>query len=169
MRKFILLWLVVFILEHAPWTLMRLCVETLVMRPALVQLTQQDDQYWRALQLEARLVNMGWEIKYQRHLTYAGRALYGATDFSENLISIDEDLHWNDRFAVLAHEGAHTLQPGWLSKEQEELFAESVAALVTRGPLHEHARYMSKYKMSYPFFVFLEWPDVYRAAALLSE
>jgi hypothetical protein len=169
MKRTILALLTVFILAHAPWYLLALGVQTLWMNPGHTQFSTEDDAYWDALRLEARLIDLGWAVNYSHDLNSGGQAAYGLTSQSEHTVWIDQSMHWNARFAVLAHEGGHILQPGWMTREQGEIFAETVSALVSRDGLREHARYLSRYKLDFMLITFMEWRQIYRAAAVLRD
>lgn len=167
MKRLLLLLVFAFVVEHAPWRLMALCAETMAMQPSRSHITQADDQYWDALKLESQLINLGWAVSYDDGM--AAQNLYGLTVSRDHEIHIEKSLHWNQRFAILAHEGGHTLEPGYLDRAQGEVFAESVAALVAHDGLREHARYLARVKLVTVVTLLLEWQRIYRAAALLED
>jgi hypothetical protein len=168
MRKLVLAFLALMILAHAPWRLLAVAAEAEVMSPGLTRMPQTSTHYWDELALEARLVDLSWEVGYQPHLNVDGIAVYGVTIPSHHAIFIEEGLSWDARYAVLAHEGGHTLQPGWLSERQDEVFAEMVAAVVSGG-VREHARYLSSSKVDVIVVLVTEWPAIYSAAAVLEN
>ena len=147
---------------HAPWRLSVLTVETLMMQPGYLRLPTGASDYWRVKDLEDRLTFMGWTISYQPDSPH----YYGVTSFNNRSIVINESLSWNARYMVLAHEGAHALQPPRLTQEQSEIFAESVAALVTGWHIREPARYMASLKGDL-LIVVVYWREIYRAANTL--
>lgn len=174
MKKALLIFLLLTIALHAPWRLLALCAETLVVSPGLTRVSQGDDLYWEALALEARLVDFGWAVSYEKDPRVVVGFMqtvpvYGVTDDHEHTITIDEALHWNARFAVLAHEGGHTFQRSWLNRNQGETFAEAVAMLVSHDGLREHARYLSSYRVEAILTMLVEWRAIYRAAAVLED
>lgn len=169
MKKALLAFLMLGILVHAPWRLMGLIAETMVVSPGATRTSQADDQYWQALDLEARLVSLGWEVSYAPQLSYRGQQAYGLTDPNEHTVQIDETLHWNARFAVLAHEGGHIMARGYLSTVQSEAFAESVAALVSHNGLREHARYLAAFRTDAILTMLVQWRAIYRAADVLED
>lgn len=147
-----------------PWRLMGLFVQVMESQPGYVQITDSDRNFWRAQNLQGQLEAWGWDVSY---VNLRQRGLYGLTSPQAHTIQIDAALHWDDRYAVLAHEAAHTLQPGWLDKNQEEVFAESVAALLDPRPMQEHARYLATRKESFALTSIVEWHYIYAAAAIL--
>lgn len=169
MKRYVLAVLVAFIVAHAPWRLALLTATMLGVTPGLTHVTKDDSHYWQALNLERRLNELGWQVNYVRDLNIHDRVVYGMTFRDDRVIYVEEGLHWTARHAVLAHEGGHALQPGWLTADQGEVFAEAVATLVTRNGYREHARYLSSYKYDYLLVVVLEWRRIYRAAAWLES
>ena len=174
MKKALLLFLFLTIALHAPWRLLALGAETLVVSPGLTRVSHGDDKYWDALALEARLVDLGYQVSYHKDLRAVVGFMqtipvYGLTDGEEHTIQVDEDLHWNARFAVLAHEGGHVFQRSWLNREQEETFAEAVAMLVSHDGIREHARYLSSHRVEAILTMLVEWRAIYRAAAVLED
>lgn len=167
MKRALLTLLVTFLLAHAPWRLMVLAAEVLVVSRGHIHTDPGHDQYWQARDLETRLTSLGWTVTYRRALTVYGTEAYGVTQPSERAITIDADLSWNARLATLAHEGGHVLQPAWLDRNQGEAFAESVAALVAHDGLREHARYLASMRADFVIVVLVEWRAIYRAAYVL--
>jgi len=167
--KIILAILVAFILSHAPWRLAVLGVETFAMTPSHTRVDTGNEKYWDVLRLQYRLGALGWTIEYAPNLQFNEQQAYGLTSFDGHIIVVDSDLSWNGRYSVLLHEGGHILAPYWANRGQAEAFAETVAALAAHDGLREHARYLSLYKEDFVIAVLLNWRDVYRAAALLSE
>lgn len=169
MKKLVLALLLAYIVDRTPWTLLALTAEAMVLRPNLTRVVKGNDQYWQVGQLQGRLKSLGWSVSYKPHLSYNGVEVYGLTDTDERTIIIDGDLEWNTRYAVLAHEGGHTLQPGWHNYEMEECFAEAVATLVAGGGIREHARYLAAHKASLLMLLLFDSARVYHAAAVLQD
>lgn len=170
MRKVILAALLTVVALSAPWRLMMFSVETLMMRPGVLRTTQSNEHYWDAMSLESRVVALGYTVKYLKQPLYPGRAAYGVTLPAVHLIAIDEALSWDDRYSVLAHEAGHVLQPGYLDYDAGEVFAESVATLVTTNHrFREHARYLASLKGAFIVTVAAEWQAIYHAAAVLED
>ena len=149
---------------NAPWRLSVLAIETLVMRPGHLRTPRADenDNYWRARDLESRLTHLGWTVQYEPDSPY----YYGITRFQNRSITINESLSWDGKFAILAHEGAHALQPARLTQEQSEIFAESVAALVVGPRVRESARYLAGLKGDI-LTMGVYWQEIYRVAGIL--
>lgn len=164
MKKLVAILLLAFVLEHAPFRLAALVIETCYMPPSLVRMSHETDRYWDTLNLQLTLERMGWNVTYESNLMDG--AAYGVTFFEPRAIQIETKLMWNDRLAVLAHEGGHTLQPRRLTSEQGEVFAEAVAALVAHDGLREHARYLAQHRASLLTAV-VYWQEIYRAADML--
>lgn len=167
LRAVVLTLLLAFIAEHAPWRLAVLYARTLVTSRGYPRTSDSQSRYWDAHTLEARLVGMGWQVTYEPDLLERG--VYGYTNLDDRTIHIERSLSWNTRLAVLAHEGAHTLEPGRLSRAQAEVFAECVAALVARDGYAEHARYLATLKADFVTEALVDWQAIYRAAAILSD
>jgi hypothetical protein len=165
----ILIVLLLFIAAHAPWRLMVMVAETFVLSPGYIHTSPHDDQYWEVLTLEARLATMGWPVRYEASLSLDGTRAFGLTDPATHTITLDSTQHWNERFVTLAHEGGHVLQPGWVSRVQGEIFAESVAMLVAGDDIHEHARYLAPHRFDVLMFAMAEWRAIYHAAAVLTD
>ncbi len=165
----LLLFLMLGVFIHAPWRLAALAAETLVIAPGLTRTSDQDDQYWQALDLQRRLENMGWTVTYVPGISREGQKVYGVTDPSAHTITMDAGLRWNARLAILAHEGGHTLQSGWLTRNQGETFAEAVATLISHDGLREHARYLTGFRADAVLTILVEWRAIYRAAAVLED
>jgi hypothetical protein len=152
-----------------PWRLIATGAELAAVTIGHTQWTTADDDYWRALGLQLRIESLGYSVTYAEDLQYGGQKAYGLTIPSMHQVFIDSSLHWNARYAVLAHEGGHILQPVWVDGEQGEVFAESVAILVTGGPLREHARYLAIRPFTFLTLSLMEWRAMYHAAAVLSD
>ena len=152
------------ILNHAPWRLMALAVETFVVDEGYVRISQADDHYWRCLDLAARLERLGWTVTYEP----LSASYFGVTDPHDHTIRINETLHWNARLATLAHEAGHVFQPARLTQNQSEMYAESVAALVAHDGLREHARYLATLKGDLVTMI-MYWPDIYNVAGMLTH
>jgi hypothetical protein len=169
-KKAVLVFLLLAIVVHAPWRLAGLVVETLVMHTGPTRMAHGTDKYWDVMALKSRLVDLGWEVKYEKKLiVFPGTPVYGLTIPDEHTIYVNADLSWNARYAVLAHEGGHVLQRGWYNQAEGDAFAESVAALVAHDGLREHARYLSSLKMSAVWIMVIDWRAIYRAADVLLE
>lgn len=160
--------LVVFVAVHAPWRLAVTMGEAEGMKPGGLHLTTRDDAYWRAKALEMRLQALGFTVQYAPNLEYGNQKAYGLTNTQTREIFVDETLHWNDRYAVLAHEGGHVFQPLWLGPQEADVFAELVSAVVT-GESREAARWLSGAKLEVLVVGIACWPEIYHAAAVLSE
>ena len=155
--------LVASILAHAPWRLMVLFAEALVASPGHAVTSTANNKYWQCQDLWTTLERrLGWTVKFED----LNANLYGMTDTPHRIILINSSLSWNGRYAVLAHEGGHALQPSFISDTQGEAFAESVAALVAHDGLWEHARYIARVRSDI-FVLVVEWRAIYRAAAIL--
>lgn len=159
----------VVILLHAPWRLAALVCEAEVMHPGRVRMEQGNDGYWHAIELETRLIGVGFSVAYVKGLSYAGQEVYGLTEIAQHKISVDADLSWDARYAVLAHEGGHVLQPIWLDGREPEAFAEMVAMLVAHDGIREHARYLAGLKSEVLVVALSEWQAIYHAAAVLED
>lgn len=167
MRKILLALLTALVLEHAPVRLMVVSAQALVTPAGYNRLdTHGVNQLGQVKDLELRLMRFGWRIEYVAGLIDA-QGVYGLTHAQGRLIQVDKSLNWNARFAVLAHEGGHTLQPSFmLSPGQSEIFAESVALLVEGGGHRRHARYLAMWRADLLTTV-VYWREIYAAAALL--
>lgn len=153
----------------APWKLMVVASEAMFMTPGMSRLDDRGtDQYWDALALASRIHSLGWDVSYQPGMLAEG--LLGLTVPDDHTVMVEQSLTWNGRYNILAHEGGHTIQPGWIhSDEQGEIFAESVAAVMSKNGLSEHARYLARYRMELiPTLIFM-WPSIYHAAAVLQD
>lgn len=139
--------------------------ETMVTSAGKVRLKIGNDKYWECLDLQQTLGGLGWRVTYEKDLMGTS-GIFGDMDPNRRVIRIDASLSWNERFEVLAHEGAHTLQPYRLTENQAEVFAESVSMLVAHDGLREHARYLATMRGDLLVMI-AYWPDIYRAAAVL--
>lgn len=170
MKKYAAAILVAFVLSHAPYRVMGLLVTTLMVTPSHIHLPQGNAAYWKVQSLEARMQALGWTVVYQTnpHMGFAGA--YGLTVGQSHIIWIDPHLSWDGRYNVLAHEAGHVMAPGWVNPDQNEIFAEVVAALVVRDSWWTHARYLSRYNRGeFLLMAVLNWPSMYRAAAVLND
>jgi hypothetical protein len=165
MRKTVLAVLLSLIVLNFPWRLGVLAVETLCLRPGLTHVVQGTNRYWDVRDLEGRLNGLGWSVGFTR----VEEDIYGKTVPMFHVIVIDEQLSWNARLGILAHEAGHTHQPAWLNDEQGEVFAEAVALLYAHDGIREHARYLSKFKGTTLMLLLTEWPAIYHAAATLED
>jgi len=59
------------------------------------------------------------------------------------IIGLSPRLTPAQRYEVLAHEAAHVLQPDGLTTEEEEVFAEAVALLVTGNDSKPYGKYLA--------------------------
>lgn len=166
MNKFLAGMFLVLAIIMIPWRLLGFNVQVMMGSPGFVQSNPSDDGYWPAQNLEAQLEAWGWDVRY---VPIRQMGVYGLTNTKSRIIQVDRSLHWSDRYIVLVHEAAHTLQPGWLDKIDEEIFAESVAALIDPNGMREHARYLSPYKSVYFFTSMAEWRAIYATAAVLRQ
>lgn len=164
MKKILLVLLIGFVAEHAPYRLAAVTTQALVMPAGYIRIRGGTDRYWDVLNLELRLARLGWKVEYVSGLRDQG--MYGLTQHASRLIRVDAGLSWNDRLSVLAHEGGHALQPGQLSPGQSEVFAESVAVLVVGGRHREHARYLAMWRADLGAAA-VYWREIYRVAAIL--
>lgn len=163
-KKILLALLLVTIAVHGPWRVAYLFAQTLVSAGGPTRVSDKDDSYWRARDLEDQLDHLGWDLQYVEGMT----SVYGTTSPHLRAIRIDGTLHWNARLAILAHEGGHTQQPSRLTNNQSEVFAEAVAYVVARDGVTEHARYLSALRGDLLVLV-VYWRDIYRAAAVLES
>lgn len=152
-----------------PWRLAVLAAEVMLITPGNTRISDGNDKYWEALDLEAMLAERGYRVDYVDGLNKA-KGIYGATSPQAKSIIIDGDLHWNARFAILAHEAGHVMQPGRLTRNQGEAFAESVAMLVAHDGYREHARYLANgLRVDAITVLLVEWRAIYHAAAALTS
>jgi hypothetical protein len=158
-----------FIVFHAPWRLMALTAETFVLRPGNAHVRVTSDYYWDVEALENRLIGLGWTVQYARDIRLNGVPAYGITDHHSHAIVVESALQWDARYAVLAHEAGHTLQPFWADGIQADCFAEAVAVLLVHDGLREHARYLASQRWVCTTLMLAEWPAIYHAAALLQD
>ena len=159
----VVLWSVV------PFRLLTLAGETFMVRPGAPHFTYADTGYWPAINLETRLVGMGWTVEYAPHPNVMGIDVYGFTDPDKHHIVVDSTLHWSARAAVLAHEAGHTVEPAWVTRTEGDCFAESVATLVAHDGFRDHARFMAGSRWTCLGVILAESPAIYHAAALLLE
>lgn len=170
MKRGVLAFLILMIFAHAPWKLMALAAETLVLHPGATRVSHENDQYWETMALYSRLTGMGWRVTVADELVSPdGMPAYGLTNTGTHEIEIDQTLSWNARYAVLAHEGGHTFQPSYATRAQGEVFAEAVATLVCHDGIREHARYLSLYKTDTLLVLLTESSAIYHAAAVLED
>lgn len=175
MRRALLAFLLLIVLFHAPWRLMALAAEVMMTPIGNAQMSAENDKYWECIDLEGRLIALGWQVQYVKNLYVQDsphdepQKAFGVTYFEPHLIQIEERLSWNARLAVLAHEGGHVLQRGWLTHNQGEAFAEAVAALVAHDGLSNHARLMARFRTDAVMVLMVEWRSIYRAASVLED
>ena len=156
---------VLVVVVHAPWRLLLLAGEVALVRPGVVRMPSGQNNYWLVQDLSIRLNELGWEVRY----IPMDPSQYGMTQPDAHLISINETLSWNARYATLAHEAGHTLQPYWMNKRQGEAFAEGVSYLVTGDSAVENARYLAHSRIDTLLTLLTEWREIYHAATLLED
>lgn len=178
MKRIALVLLLAFIVAHTPWKLMALGAEVLVMTPGPYRASTSDSDYWETLRLEARVVALGYSVGYEKSLTMLSFEngvpqlvrVWGSTDKGrDHKVMLEEHMHWNARRSVLAHEAGHILQPVWVNEDMAEAFAESVGMLVAHDGLREHARYLSRDKVTFFIIALTEWRAIYHSAATLED
>ena len=167
-RVTVLALLLSFIITYTPWRLVALTYYVMTTPATMVQVPSDHDRYWDAIYLAHRLEQFGWTVTYVPVKDTHGFDAYGLTFFQNRAVVVEEALSWTARYAVLAHEGGHTMQPASLTGQQKEVFAEIVAALVTRTHLREHARYLARTRGDYLLVVITEWQRLYRVATILT-
>ncbi len=155
-----------FCAEHAPWRLMGLVAESMVLRAGNDRVITGTNRYWDEQDLELRLNMLGWSVEY---IPLKERGFFGRTEFRGfgRKIFIDNSLSWNARYSVLAHEGAHGLQPLRMTEQQSEAFAEDVSALVCHDGFREHARYLASMRQDALLTALVYWREMYHAASVL--
>lgn len=168
-KSFILGVLLTWLWVLIPFHLFALSIESFVRRPGSTQMPSGNAAYWQALDLEARVIALGWEVGYDHPLTANGINVYGFTDPTRHLVKVDSALSWDARYLVLAHEAGHTLAPSWLSYAEHECFAEATAFLVVGDSRTEHGRYLSGSRWTCLGVYLTDYPSVYTAAALLTR
>lgn len=157
--------LLLHVATQLPWRLAILGAEAAIVHPNLARMSQDNEWYWDAMSLEAKLVEVGYTVKYIDGLERTG--FYGMTIWSEHTVFVEKSLHWNNRYMILAHEAGHVLSPVYLRGEPErEVFAEAVASLVCRCGYRENARYLASVRGSLST-LFWYSSDIYRVAAFL--
>lgn len=161
--------LLALVLIQAPWRVMTLATEVLLMSPGHIRSDIGTNRYWDALSLEAKLDSLNYVVLYTPDLHLEEQKAFGVTDPTAHTIQVEASLQWNARLAVLAHEAGHTMQPGWVTGHQAEAFAETVAMLISHDGYREHARYLTSHKMEALFMMAVEWPAMYNAAAVLED
>ena len=174
LRKIVLILLLAYIVEHAPWRLMALLAETFFVRSGSTRVAQTNDRYWEARMLQERIEEMGYSVKYTKNLSILTNVgvlgVYGLTSPTHHTVEIEEGLSWDARYAILAHEGGHALSNSPIhTLDEAEAFAEAVATLVANNGLREHARYLSSRKMALFTVIMLDHAKIYRTAATLME
>jgi hypothetical protein len=152
-----------------PWRLSIMAAETFLVTPGHTRLSGGVDRYFEAIDLEWKLTTLGWTVVYEPEPMLMGQPALGITYSSEHRIVVDKALSWNDRYVVLAHEAGHTLQPGWVDRNEAEVFAEGVAMLVTQTGPREHARYLAGVRGDAILMVISESAAMTHAAALLGD
>lgn len=168
MKKTLLV-ILALLLVHAPWRIALVTAEALYLNPGLTQEVTTNDKYWQVMELESKLIAYGFEVQYKKQVDLLGDPAYGVIDPAMHTITIDASLSWDMRYAVLAHEAGHHLQPVWANRNQREVFAELVSTLVSHDGYREHARYLARTKIDLLVMVLLDWPAVYHAAAVLED
>ncbi len=151
-----------------PFRLLALSAELPFVRPGITRLATTDGRYWDVLALEGRLMALGYTVGYAPGLRVEGVEALGLTNTGTHTILIDSTIHWDARYAVLAHEGGHVLAPAWVSTGHE-CFAEGVAMLVAHDGVRNHARYLAAAPWTCIGIYLTEFPSLYAAAAILSD
>lgn len=170
MKKTLLFILLSFITLTFPYRVVALTAAMLTVNAGATRVDEGNDQFWRAIDLELALNDLGADVMYQKDLNFMGRAAYGLTNKGTREIYIEEKLSWNGRLAVLAHEAGHLLQPRWLNEQQAECFAEGVATVFVRDNIREHARHLAMYSKGDCLLVFIaEWHSIYQTASMLEN
>ena len=95
MKRALLAFLLLGIAVHAPWRLAALMIETMAVSSGATRVSNDNDAYWECLDLEARLVDAGWQVQYVPELSYHDVRAYGLTNFRTHMIQIDSTLSWN--------------------------------------------------------------------------
>ena len=124
------------------------------------------DRYHEAKNVERVIIGvLGYRMEYWPQVHLDGDAM-GETWLDQRLIVVREDLSWNRRLAVLAHEGGHALEPWSLRGADAEVFADAVAYVVTQGPRSAYAAHIAMYKGSIHIIVDFD-AEIRWAAAIL--
>lgn len=166
-KSFVLGVLLTFLWVVTPFRLLALSTTMFFVHPSPPHFSADDNGYWQALELERRLMGMGWQVQYPAQVM--GGMAYGATDPDRHLVLVEESLHWSARAAVLAHEAGHTVEPTWVGRVEGDCFAESVATLITDAGYWDHARFMASARWTCLGVILTEFPAIYHAAALLQD
>lgn len=163
-------WVIVTAVFALPWRLAAIGAESFLVSPGMLRQTQSNSHYWECQTLEIRLARKyGWKIEYVPGLMDSDASAYGVTDPRARTIYVDASLSWDERYLVLLHEGAHALQPfARMNTGEKEVFAESVAALLSPKGVRESARYMSTMKIDVVLTMLFNWRDIYHVADELS-
>lgn len=165
----VLVSLLTLIVFNAPWKLMGMAGEMMLLRPTAMHFTDSDANYWTAQDLGLKLSGLYWEVEYKPNLQIRGHSAYGLTIPRDHTVYVDANLHWSARAAVLAHEAGHVFQPTWVNSVEGDCFAESVAMLVADDKIREHARFLARTRFTCLGVMIAEWPNIYRAAAVLTH
>lgn len=168
-KSFVLGVVLVWLWSVMPFRLIALSGEMFLVRPGGPHLVQGSTRYWDAINLEARLEGNGWSVTYAPNLSYHGQRAYGLTIPSEHAVIVDADLSWDGRYAILAHEGGHTLQPIWAGTQEGDCFAEGVATVLLGDGIRDHARFLGGVRWTCLGVFLVEHRAIYRAAAVLND
>ena len=88
-----------------------------------------------------RLVEIVLGVQVQQAGAPPGTA--GVSSREHRIIALDGTLSPNAKLQVLAHEAAHILQPGDMTKQEAEVFADAVSLLVTGDDAHVYSQYLA--------------------------
>lgn len=152
-----------------PWRLLVLSTEMFWVAPGQARFLSGNARFWDAVDLETRLLSLGWSTTYTDNVRYYGQPAYGLTSPQTHSIRVDASLEWSARYAVLTHEAGHTMQPFWVETPDAECFATGVAALLSFTDLREHARHIAPLRWTCLGFFLTEAPAIYHAAAVLQD
>lgn len=165
LRSIILILMLGFSAEHAPWKLMVLYTEAMTIQNGITRVPMTNGHKWEAEDLKARLEFLGWDVEWTDDL--GGMCgCYGLTNPRTRHIDIDSALSWDARFSVLAHEAGHTLQMQRLTENQGEVFAEAVSTLVSHDGFRDHARYLAAMRGDL-WILFAYAGEIYQVAGLV--
>lgn len=156
-----------FLLAIAPLRLWTLAVYTQFSPYGWTRVDAGNQDYWRCKDLQARLEALGWSVSFSIPEDFGA---YGMTFPENRRIIISQDLHWNARFSILAHEAGHALDHiSNHSTAEGEAFAEGVAYLIARDRLSEHGRYLARTRAVSFLTLITESDRITAAARFLTE
>jgi len=131
------------------------CAHTL--EQAILEVPYADSGYAADDLMSARLRSFQATMEHVLHVTieYQGQEHMGAAGFTnvaERYIIITQELSPQAKIEVLAHEGAHMLEPWGLSRAESEVFADAVSYEVCKrlgfDTRETVARYLAGYKQA---------------------